>query len=154
MRGQDCDSSRMRPVYLDGPAREFPNLNFHIAHLGVPWHDEAAMMVRMLPNVTADITGRVWRDQKGVDWFRNLLWFEDAWDKILFGTDCTRGVEEFEPQYNKQLYIVEGLGLDEATQRKFFGDNAARLLKLQDATALPARSVSAPRREAGRSPRG
>jgi len=130
MRGRDCDSSRMHPVYIDGPAREFPNVTFHIAHLGIPWHDEAATLVRMHPNVTADITGRVWRDQKGLDWFRNLLWFEGAWDKILFGTDVTGGVQEFEPQYNKQRYIVEGLGLDEATQRKFFGENAARLLKL------------------------
>lgn len=130
MRGKDCDSSRMMPIYLDGPAREFTNLNFHIAHLGVPWHDEAMMLLRTHSNITGDMTGLVWRDQKGIDWFRSQFFFANVWDKLIFGTDVMHGVEDLEIQYLKQKFIVDALGVDPASQRKFYGENAARLLKL------------------------
>ncbi len=130
MKGRNCDSARMQPIHLDGPAREFHGVNFHIAHLGVPWHDEALMLVRLHKNITADITGYHWRDHKGVDWFRGQLWFEGCWDRLIFGTDVMNSFADFEGQYRKQKDILDGIPADEASQRKFFGENAARLLGL------------------------
>ncbi len=37
------DNNLMRPVYLDTIAREYPELVIWGAHLGNPWHEEAAM---------------------------------------------------------------------------------------------------------------
>ncbi len=130
MRGKGVDSSYMRPICLDAPAREFTDLNFHIAHLGVPWQEEAMMVIRIHKNVSGDMTGLVWRDQKGIDWFRGQFWFDGVWDKLCFGTDVMGGVEDFEPQYLKQKYLIDALMIDEESKRKFFGGNAARLLGL------------------------
>jgi uncharacterized protein len=88
-RTDDVSSNRMRPVHLDRIARTFPDLIAIMAHLGVPWHDEAAAMIRFHPNVYADLTGAPggWADRKPVGFFRELLGWPDTAPKLVFGTD-------------------------------------------------------------------
>jgi hypothetical protein len=42
------DSAFMKPIYLDGIARAFPELTLIGAHLGSPWFDEACCVAVML----------------------------------------------------------------------------------------------------------
>lgn len=85
----DVSSDRMRPAKLDRVARRFPGLTIIMAHLGAPWHDEAAMMVRMHPNVFADMTGAPggWLRPKLGAPLRQLLYWPGAVRKLVFGTD-------------------------------------------------------------------
>lgn len=54
----DVASSRMRPIYLDGVARVFPELDMIAAHIEMPWHDEAAIATRINGNVKYLIQSR------------------------------------------------------------------------------------------------
>ncbi|MGY5876681.1 MAG: amidohydrolase family protein [Candidatus Thorarchaeota archaeon] len=46
-----------RPVYVDRVAADFPNLKIVLAHVGVPWVDEALMVSAKNPNVYVDVSG-------------------------------------------------------------------------------------------------
>jgi uncharacterized protein len=137
-KGRMVNSNWMRPVCLDPVLRAFPRLNIVAAHLGVPWHDEAAMLARMHPNCYVDLTGACtggWRLNKTPDFFRYQLFWEGAWDKVLFGTDIL-GLEELIPAKQFHDRMIERIGLPAATVEKVYGGTAARLLG-QPGTAVP-----------------
>jgi predicted TIM-barrel fold metal-dependent hydrolase len=46
-----------RPVYIDKVATDFPTLKIVLAHVGVPWTDEALMVASKNPNVSVDVSG-------------------------------------------------------------------------------------------------
>ncbi len=46
-----------RPVYVDRVAVEFPDLKIVLAHVGIPWVDEALMVSAKNPNVYVDLSG-------------------------------------------------------------------------------------------------
>ena len=46
-----------RPVHVDSVAVDFPNLKIVLAHVGVPWVDEALTVASKNPNVSVDISG-------------------------------------------------------------------------------------------------
>lgn len=46
-----------QPVYVDKIAADFPTLKIVLAHVGVPWTDEALMVASKNPNVSVDISG-------------------------------------------------------------------------------------------------
>jgi predicted TIM-barrel fold metal-dependent hydrolase len=46
-----------QPVYVDKIATDFPTLKIVLAHVGVPWTDEALMVASKNPNVSVDISG-------------------------------------------------------------------------------------------------
>jgi len=131
-RRRDVNSDRMRPIRVDAVARAFPELNLILAHLGVPWHEEASTMARLHPNVYVDLTGAAsggWRSNKNADFYRYHFWWSGAWEKILFGTDILR-VEDMEPAKRIHDHIFADLHLPEETMRKIYGETAARLLRL------------------------
>ncbi|MBD3195298.1 MAG: amidohydrolase family protein [Candidatus Lokiarchaeota archaeon] len=79
----------MHPMRLEPIANKFNKLNLIIAHLGVHWNKDAAELIRMRPNVYADITGepdgwRIRADKIGLD---KWLWWDKAYEKLVFGTD-------------------------------------------------------------------
>ncbi|TFG34123.1 amidohydrolase [Candidatus Thorarchaeota archaeon] len=46
-----------QPVYVDKIATDFPTLKIVLAHVGVPWTDEALMVASKNPNVSVDLSG-------------------------------------------------------------------------------------------------
>ncbi len=73
------------PILYDEVAREFPDLKIILAHMGLPWHDAAMVVVRKHPNVFADISPAFHRH-----WlYRAMLTFQefDVMDKLLFASD-------------------------------------------------------------------
>ena len=76
------------PFEIDDAAREFPDVNFILAHGGVNFVEEATMMCRFRPNVFLDISGF----QGNLGWdpdasLMRTLVSRDLNHKILFGTD-------------------------------------------------------------------
>ena len=130
--GVRVSSRWMRPICLDAVVRSFPGLNVVGAHLGAPWHEEASMMARMHPNFYVDLTGAWWggwRANKGPDFYRCHLFWENAWDKVVFGTDILDLRElALSRQYHDRL--IEQLDLPPDAVRKVYGATAARLLGL------------------------
>ncbi len=46
-----------QPVYVDKVAADFPTLKIVLAHVGVPWTNEALMVASKNPNVSVDVSG-------------------------------------------------------------------------------------------------
>ena len=128
-----ASSAKMRPVFLDTVARAFPDLNLIAAHLGVPWNEEAAAVARFNPNVYVDLTGAKggWRNQKPVDFFRDLFAWWGGYEKIVFGTDVH--YSEMEWVLEDQRRLFEALGIGEDTLASILGGTMSRLLRLGEA---------------------
>ncbi len=127
----DVCSDRMRPMLLDRVARHFPQLRIVIAHMGYPWFDEAATMTRYHKNVFVDFTGSEygWRNRLSPSDFQRLMFWKNAYDKVVFGTDTSIGEIAGSLRDQKQLFDL--LNLSEETQRKIFSDNAKFLLNMK-----------------------
>lgn len=123
-----ASSARMRPIFLDTVARAFPGLNLIAAHLGVPWHDEAAAVVRFNPNVYVDLCGAKngWRARKGAAFYEDLFFWPGAYEKIVFGTDVHWSEMEWALEDHRRIF--DTLRLDAETQAKVLGGTMARLL--------------------------
>lgn len=108
--GQRLSSRRCHPIMLDPIASEFPSLKIIIAHLGVCWGEEAATLCRIYPNIYADLSGRVdgWISSKSIDWFKEMLYWPQAHQKILFGSDVH--YSEIETTLRRQRDIFRQLG--------------------------------------------
>lgn len=126
----DVNSSRMRPIYLDGVARAFPQLNIVAAHLGLPWHEEAAIVARINPNVYVDLAlGR--HDgffDYGPNFFRRMLYWRGAFSKVVFGgSHYSHAGWILERRYRD---IMKSLGVDSATQAQVLGGTVSRMVGL------------------------
>lgn len=81
-------STRMElanPLLYDPVAREFPNLKIVLAHIGLPWFQDAMVMVRKHENVYADVSPAFHRG-----WlYQALAMFQefDVSHKLLLGSD-------------------------------------------------------------------
>jgi uncharacterized protein len=130
--GRRVNANWMRPICLDPVLRSFPRLNIIGAHLGAPWHEEASMMARLHPNYYVDLTGAWWggwRANKTPDFYRYHFFWENAWDKVLFGTDIL-ALEELAPAKKIHDDIMQQVGLPPAVVERIYGGTAARLLRL------------------------
>ncbi|MGI5963338.1 MAG: amidohydrolase family protein [Lawsonibacter sp.] len=127
-KDDDVSSARMRPMFLDRVARRFPTLKMVLAHLGYPWFDEAATMARYHTNVFIDLTGSSygWRCRLSPADFQRILFWKDAFQKIVFGTDV--GISEIEEALTTQKHLFQLLNLDQETQDIIFYKNAQYLL--------------------------
>jgi predicted TIM-barrel fold metal-dependent hydrolase len=128
------NSRWMRPICLDAVVRYFPGMNVVGAHMGAPWHEEAAMMARMHPNYYVDLTGAWWggwRANKSPEFFQHHFFWEGAWDKVVFGTDIL-ALKELIPSKEFHDQMLSSLKLPEDTMRNIYGGTAARLLGLPD----------------------
>jgi predicted TIM-barrel fold metal-dependent hydrolase len=74
-----------RPYLLDEVAREFPDLNLVVAHLGHPWIDECVALLGKHEQVYADISGLLGRPWQA---YNALLkaYEQGVMDKLLFGS--------------------------------------------------------------------
>ena len=75
-----------QPYRLDKVARRFPDLPMWIAHLGHPWCEEAASVVRKHEHLFADISALVSRPYQ---FYQALVSFYEygIFDRVIFGTD-------------------------------------------------------------------
>jgi uncharacterized protein len=126
-----------RTFDMDGAAANFPDINFIIFHVGLPWLDETLWQIIRFPNLYASIAAtvnfisrqpRVFAEIMG-----KLMWWAGE-DKIIFGGESPIwhpqwALEEF---WNFQLPedIVAERGYPQVTEqakRKILGENLLRL---------------------------
>ena len=126
-----------RTFDMDGAAANFPDINFVIFHVGLPWLDEVLWQIVRYPNLYASIAAtvnfisrqpRVFAETLG-----KMMWWCGE-DKIIYGGESPIwhpqwALEEF---WNFELPrdIVEERGypqLTETAKRKILGGNLARL---------------------------
>ncbi|MCM8769003.1 MAG: amidohydrolase family protein [Candidatus Omnitrophica bacterium] len=135
---RDCDSSLMRPIYLDHIARNFPELTIIGAHFGNPWSDEAAMACRWNPNLFFDFSGSLLK-YRPAKYLSNLLWWKpnspyhspdntSPWQKIVFGSDVVP--EEVSDVINDYEKLFQTLRLPQKWQAFVWWKNAAKILNL------------------------
>lgn len=135
--GGDADLRSGNPIDIQIPARDFPELNFVIAHFGAGFFREVLLMQYQADNVYMDSSGsNIWMkylpydlDLKGI--FKHAIKAGGA-NKILFGTDSTFFPRGFryniaEEQFNAlQSLKADGL-VDDDGIRLIFGGNHRRL---------------------------
>ena len=131
--GGQADLRNGNPIDIQVPSRDYPDLNFIIAHFGAGWFREVLMMQYQTDNVYADSSGsNSWMkylpydiDLKQI--FRKMITTGGS-NKVLFGTDSTffpRGwrinVLEAQVQACNELK-VDGIITDEDIQKIFYGN--------------------------------
>lgn len=80
------------PLNIDEIAVDYPGINFVIAHMGFPWHRDAAEVCYKNSNVYSDFSGFVYKDfspQDVIKFNKTLEEFLEIApsDKLLLGTD-------------------------------------------------------------------
>ncbi len=128
----DVSSLRMSPMTLDRVARRFPALHITLAHMGMPWLQEAAVMARFHENVYLDLTAspKGWRSQLTGEEFKRLLYWDGALDKLVFGTDVAE--DGIALALNQQEALIRSLGASGETQARFFAGNALSALSMEE----------------------
>ena len=123
-------SFNMDPIHIEGIAQLFPDLPLIIAHLGVQSHLTALTLVRILPNIYADMSGTTpgWRANLTMEDWKRLLWFPHASEKLLFGTDVH--VAEIAENIGIYEQICDAAEWDAPQRLNLFHGNAARLFNL------------------------
>jgi predicted TIM-barrel fold metal-dependent hydrolase len=100
-----------RPIHVDAVARRHPDLKMVLAHMGHPWFEECAAVVRKQPNVYAEVSAIFYRPWQ----FWNTLVCAQEYlvtDKIFWGTDFPfSGVAESVAGLRNVNRVVEGTGL-------------------------------------------
>ena len=131
--GGQADLRNGNPIDIQVPSKDYPDLNFIIAHFGAGWFREVLMMQYQTDNVYADSSGsNSWMkylpydiDLKQI--FRKMITTGGS-HKVLFGTDSTffpRGwrinVLEAQVQACNELK-VDGVITEEDIQKIFYGN--------------------------------
>jgi uncharacterized protein len=110
-----------RPLYLDGVAADFPDLQIVMAHPAWPWQDEQLAVALHKPNTWIDLSG--WSPKR----FAPELVHEikgRLQDRVLFGTDYPF------LRHEQWLSAFAELGISDDITEKVLLRNAERLLGL------------------------
>ena len=118
----------MNPMSIEPITRAFPELKLIVAHLGIHWNDDAAELARMRANAYVDLTGEPtgWRmrgDRVGMD---KWLWWPNAFDKVVFGTDVHYA--KIARILRDDVARLDRLDIGEETRRRIFSGNILRML--------------------------
>lgn len=118
----------MHPMRIEPIANAFPDMNIIVAHLGVHWNDEAAELIRMRPNVYADLSGAPngWRLRADGIGMKNWLWWPGAFKKIVFGTDVI--YSQIRQILNEDMTRLDRYNVDQKTRELIFAGNISRML--------------------------
>ncbi|MFX1250532.1 MAG: amidohydrolase family protein [Promethearchaeota archaeon] len=136
--GINADMRYANPMDLQPVARDYPDLNFAIAHFGAGYFREVLMLLYQTNNVCLDTSGsNNWRKyQPVVQPVKALLQRAiDAGgaDRVLFGTDSSFFPRGFRTNIlEEQLQAVIELGLSDKEIVGIFGGNAKRIFSLKD----------------------
>jgi uncharacterized protein len=122
---------------MDGAAANFPDINFVIFHVGLPFIDEVCWQLIRYPNLYASIAATVNFVARAPRQFAEVLGKLLFWcgeDKIIYGSEAPIWQPQWalEAFWNFQLPqdLVEGYGypqLTEQAKRKILGENLLRL---------------------------
>jgi len=131
-------SGRMRPIYLEEIARQFPKLTILGAHLGNPEYEWAAEVTRWNPNVYFDLSGTTLSKMAGrLNDFRKIFWWMDQeWEaqptddpspysKIVFGTDT--GTPNIEAVLERYVAMFEACDVPERTRKMVLGGTLSKM---------------------------
>jgi len=126
--GESISSWNMHPMRIEPITREFPDLGIIIAHLGIHWNESAAELARMRPNVYVDLTGEPggWRARADAVGMDKWLWWPDAFDKVVFGTDVH--YSKIGQILQADIERLEQLGIGPETRMNIFSGNILNLL--------------------------
>jgi predicted TIM-barrel fold metal-dependent hydrolase len=122
---------------MDGAAANFPDLNFVIFHVGLPFIDETCWQLIRYPNLYASIAATINFCVRAPRMFAEILGKLLFWageDKIVYGSEAPI----FHPQWALEAFwnfelpqdLVDGYGYPQLTQeakRKILGGNLLRL---------------------------
>lgn len=118
-----------RPYFLDDVAKDFPEMNIVLAHMGgYPfgvWFREAMMVTDENPNVYVDLAALRPRELEGL----NLLEMAISWvgsESIIFGSDWP---VVFDYPMHEAVETVENLVSEEEDLKNIMSGNAEKLLK-------------------------
>lgn len=122
---------------MDGAAANFPDINFVIFHVGLPFIDETCWQLVRFPNLYASIAATVnfvvRSPRQFAEWIGKLM-FWCGEDKIIYGSEAPI----WHPKWALDAFwdfelpqdLVEGYGypqLTETAKRKILGENLLRL---------------------------
>jgi len=124
VRGIRTSAEFMRPLRLDGVARQWPRLRIQIAHLGVPEYESATTLARIVPNIYVDMTGspRGWYASKTSQFIRSLFHWNTWHRKLIFGTDVRH--ELIEGVIRKHIELLSTLDVTQEMKDSIYRDNA------------------------------
>jgi hypothetical protein len=122
---------------MDRAAENFPDLNFIIFHVGLPFIDELCWQLTRYPNLYTSLAATVNLISRAPRQFAEILGKLLFWcgqDKIVYGSEAPI----WHPQWALEAFwnfempqdLVEGYGypqLDETAKRKILGQNLRRL---------------------------
>ena len=121
---------------MDGAAANFPDINFVIFHVGLPFIDEVCWQLVRHPNLYASIAATinfvVRAPRQSAETLGKLL-FWGGEDKIIYGSEarpCTPSGPSSSRDFQLPHDLVEGYGypqLTEQAKRKILGENLLRL---------------------------
>jgi len=127
--GEGVSSFNMDCIHLEAVAQEFPGLKIIIAHLGVQNVLTALTLIRLFPNIYADLSGTTpgWRANIGMEEWKKYLWFPRAHEKLLFATDvhCREFARNIEI-YDK---LCAAANWNQVQRECFFHKNSLKLFK-------------------------
>lgn len=85
------------PLTIDELAVNYPDINFIICHMGIPWMVDTAELISKNRNVYTDMSGLIAGDRKQirsmkreksyVNLIRQALVYADRYDRVLYGSD-------------------------------------------------------------------
>jgi uncharacterized protein len=123
---------------MDGAAANFPDLNFIIFHVGLPFIDEVCWQLVRYPNLYASIAATVNFIVRAPRAFAEMLGKLLFWcgeDKIIYGSEAPifhpRWALEALWEFDIPADLQQGYGyppLSREAKRKILGENLARLL--------------------------
>ena len=131
----DARMEYARPALLDAAGRHFRGLRLTIAHVGLPWVDEALFMLTKHPNFFTELSYYI-ATATGEELYRFLVHAQQFFvplEKLFFGTDYPGFLYDPVALRAKLLAVnshAERLGTDPIPQAKLdgiMGDNFARM---------------------------
>ena len=122
---------------MDGAAENFPDINFVIYHVGLPFLDEVCWQLIRFPNLYASLAATVNFVVRAPRQFAEVLGKLLFWcgeDKIIYGSEAP----SWHPQWALKAFwefelpqdLIDGYGypqLTEQAKRKILGENLLRL---------------------------
>ena len=131
------DLGYANPIDLSPVARDFPNLQFVIAHFGAGWLDDVLRLAYQCKNVCVDTSGT----NNWMDYYVPKMTLADVFERafmalgperILFGTDSgTTAPYRTWIRYMQQRTIEE-MGLSDGDRDLVLRGNAARIFHLDE----------------------
>ena len=124
--------ARSHPLTLDKLANKRERLTMILCHFGNPWFEDVAELIYKHPNVYADISGLITRNDayadKFVEWLARkiseAIYYAGGAEKVIFGTDYPVTT------HSETLALVSRLEVKESDKEKILSRNAERVFRL------------------------